>query len=136
MRRLFLFPAAFALLLGSFMAPYQHVHQHIAGVPSHATQAQDDDDDAVVHIHFVVLSLPNGAAAPRNLAAPGDDHVARALDTFNAVAHAGMPAMALPVLQALLSPPSRSHERFFELLEARSHDPPPRDASIPRAPPA
>ena len=138
MRRLFLFSAVFALLLGSLMAPFQHVHQRLSGPHSFVPQAHDDDDDdaAVVHIHFVVLSLPHGTAAPQDLLAPGDDHVARALDTFTAVAHASFPALMLRVSQALLYPPGRSQERFVEELEACGHDPPLRDGSIPRAPPA
>jgi hypothetical protein len=137
MRRSLLFSALFALLLGSLMAPFQHVHQRLSGPHSHVPQAHDDDDDAaIVHIHFVVLSLPHGTAAPQDLRAPGDDHVARALDTFTAVAHASFPALVLPVSQALLDHPGRSQERFVEELEPCGHDPPLLDASIPRAPPA
>ena len=127
----------FVLLVASLMAPYQHVHARLAKPHSCAPQAHDDDDDAaLVHIHFVVLSLPSAPIEPQDLSAPGDDHVARTLDTFTAVTHVGVPALALPMSRALVYAPSGSHEEFAELVEACGHDPPVLDASIPRAPPA
>jgi len=138
MRRFALFPTLFVLLVASLMAPYQHVHVRLAGPHSYPSQRHDHDDDeaALVHIHFVVLSLPWVPMEPQDLSGPGDDHAARTLDTFNFVTHAGTPAPALPVSRALVYTAGECQQQFAELVEACGHDPPVLDFSIPRAPPA
>ena len=138
MRRFALFPTLFVLWVASLMAPYQHVHVRLAGPHTHPPARHDHDDNeaAFVHIHFVVLSLPWAPIEPPNLSGPADDHVARTLDTFNAVTHAGTPALALPVSRALVYAPSEFPQQFAELVEECGHDPPVLEFSIPRAPPA
>jgi hypothetical protein len=135
MRHLGLFPTIFALIIASLMAPYQHVHLRLPGPHNFAPQ-DDDDDSAIVHTHFVVVSLPSVQHVPDNLTTPGDDHVARALDILTYLVHAGFRLSVLPVSHPCLYPLLQSQEQVAEPPEACGHDPPVLDASIPRAPPA
>jgi hypothetical protein len=135
MRRLALFSTVFALIIASLMDPYQHVHLRLPGPHSFAAQ-DDDDDSAIVHIHFVVVSFPSVQHVPENLATPGDDHVARALDILTCLVHAGFRLSVLPVSDPCLYPLLQSQEQVAEPAEACGHDPPILNASIPRAPPA
>lgn len=135
MRRFGIFPIALALVVASLMAPYQHVHLRNRYAPTRQDRDDDDNDAAIVHIHFYAVSFPlsHGRA---NLSTPGDDDIAHALDTFHAIIQAGLPALALPASEALLFAPRDSHGQLVEWVEACGHDPPALHVSIPRAPPA
>ena len=135
MRRLAPIPTILALLIASVMAPYQHVHVRLSGPHSSAAQQDDDDDSAVVHVHFVIVSALSQSAR-HGLAAPGDDHIARALDIFTLLLHPIFQLSVLPVWHALLVRLAPLHEQVAETVEACGHDPPDLTVSIPRAPPA
>jgi hypothetical protein len=129
MRCLAALQTCIALLLGFFVAPFQHVHNGHGGV--------DHDHSALIHAHFYHLSaVPVQRHGMEILDADDDDHAAASsLDTFTLVLTAGFSAfipLRAPGLPLVLP------ETFdpVEIVEERGHDPPCTDHSPPRAPPS
>ena len=107
-----------AVLLGFFVAPFQHVHAA---------------DGGLIHAHFYEIHSP--AETSPSFEADDDDHAAaRPLNTFTLLPEAGLAPFVLSPAPVLFAAPPP----FFtpvDVVEERGHDPPCLECSIPRAPP-
>ena len=124
MRALVALQTCAGLLLGFVLAPFEHVHQGGA----------DHEHAGVVHAHFYSLPSPHPTTGP-SWDDIDDDHAsAWSVNTFTLTLTARL-ASFIPSVGPALEMTLDDFLQPVEMVEQRAHAPPPRDSSIPRAPP-
>jgi hypothetical protein len=124
MRPLVALQTCLGMLVGFFLAPFEHVHQG----------GEDHEHSGLVHAHFY-SPLPSHRNTGMAWDDVDDDHAsAWSVDTFTLTLPAGV-ASFIPSRGPALETPLVEFFPPLDTIEERAHAPPSLDPSIPRAPP-
>lgn len=131
MRSIAAIPTCLALMLGFFLAPFEHVHS--AG-------HEEAEHSAIIHAHLYFhqyedIAVQSSTSETGVRLSASDDDQAASLNMFTSVVPVAIALLFVPQ-SSVVNPAPTGNFSKIDFIEERGHDPPLVESSIPRAPPS